>query len=71
MDTTTHEQDLKDIFNQLPSAHLSGDANDEVRLINFSLLESIVGKMMDKAYYHGRNEGFDVAETAVNKVFGL
>lgn len=70
MEALTHEQELKEIFDQLPEAKLYGDTECQVRLINYSLLETIVSKMMNKAYYYGRSEGIDAADAAIAQAFG-
>lgn len=69
METLTHEEELKQLFTQLPSAKLTGDASDEIRLINYSLLETIVSKMMNKAYYTGRTEGLESVQSLMDEVF--
>jgi hypothetical protein len=67
--TTPHQQELKKIFDQLPSARLYGDINEEIKLINFSLLESLINKMMAQAYYAGNNDGLNQLESMVNETF--
>ena len=69
METINLQEELQELFTQLPSAKLSGDVNDEIRLINYSLLETIVSKMMSKAYYTGRTEGIESVEKAIDDVF--
>ncbi len=67
--TTPHQQELRKIFDQLPSAKLYGDIKEEVRLINFGLLESLVNKMMTQAYYAGKNDGLNQLESMVSETF--
>ena len=71
MDTlqNPHEEELLKIFEQLPSAHLSGDEANEVRLVNFPLLKTIVEKMMDKAYYYGKEDGLNKLQTMIENTF--
>lgn len=71
MDTTqnTHEEELLDIFKQLPSAKLSGDDNGEIRLINFSLLKTIADKMMNKAYHCGKEDGLNKLQSMIDNAF--
>lgn len=67
--TTPHQQELKKIFDQLPSAKLYGDIKEEVKLINYGLLESLVNKMMTQAYYAGKNDGLNQLESMVSETF--
>jgi hypothetical protein len=69
METLTHKEELKQLFTQLPSARLTGDTGDEVKLINYSILETIVSKMMNKAYYTGKAEGLDSLQSLMDEVF--
>jgi hypothetical protein len=67
--TTPHQQELRKIFDQLPSAKLYGDIKEEVKLINFGLLETLVDKMMTQAYYNGKNDGLNELESMVSETF--
>jgi hypothetical protein len=67
--TTPHQQELRKIFDQLPSAKLYGDIEEEVKLINFGLLETLVDKMMTQAYYNGKNDGLNELESMVSETF--
>ena len=67
--TITDQQELKKIFDQLPSAKLYGDIKEEVRLINFGILETLVDKMMAQAYYAGKNDGLTQLESMVSETF--
>ena len=65
---TVHQVELKEIFDNLPSANLD-NADEEIKMINFGLLDAIVGKMMDKAYYHGLVNGMDSVENILKQSF--
>jgi len=69
METINLQEELQELFTQLPSARLNGDVNNEIRLINYSLLETIVKKMMSKAYYTGKTEALENVEKEINDVF--
>jgi len=69
METINLQEELQELFTQLPSAKLSGDANNDIRFINYSLLETIVKKMMNIAYYTGRTEGIESVEKEINNIF--
>jgi hypothetical protein len=65
----TLKQELREIFDKLPSAYPSKLTEDVLKCINFSLLESLVSKMMAKAYYRGKHEALDSLESMVNETF--
>lgn len=66
----THHEELKEIFDSLPSAFPLKQAGEEIKCINLSLLETIVSKMMSKAYYRGNMDAMNSLETMVNDTFG-
>lgn len=67
--TQEHEEMIKKVFDQLPSARLHGDSNDEVKFINLPLLTTLVEKMMSQAYHDGKISGLTDAETAIGLAF--
>lgn len=69
MQTQEVTQELRELFDKLPSAYPSKQAEEELKCINYSLLESLVSKMMAKAYYHGKHEALDSLESMVNETF--
>jgi len=69
METINFQEELKELFTQLPSAKVSGDVNNEIRFINYSLLKTIVNNMISKAYYIGKTEALENVEKEINDVF--
>lgn len=69
MQTQEVTQELRELFDKLPSAYPSKLVEEELKCISYSLLESLVSKMMAKAYYHGKHEALDSLETMVNETF--
>jgi hypothetical protein len=69
MFTQEHEEMVKKVFDQLPSARLSGDFKDEVKYINLGLLTSLVERMMTQAYHDGKMSGLTDAEIAISTAF--
>jgi hypothetical protein len=67
--TIADQQELRKIFDQLPAAKLYGDIKEEVKLINFGLLQTLVEKMMTQAYYAGKNDGLNQLESMVSETF--
>jgi len=70
MTTVSFKEELKELFSQLPSARIIKN-DDELKLVNYTILEAIVSKMMNKAYYKGREESLDKMESMVNNIFLL
>lgn len=56
----THEQELKDLFNQLPDLIYNGQPSvvngEPIKMITYPLLVSISETLMAKAYYYGKIE---------------
>ena len=69
MPTNPHKQELQDLFEKLPVAYGNTDRKSDIRLINYSLFESIVGQMMDKAYYHGQISAVEDVEEIIETTF--
>ena len=69
MPTDPHKQELQDLFEKLPKAYGNKESESDIRLINYSLFESIVGQMMDKAYYHGQISAVEDVEDIIQTTF--
>jgi len=69
MFTQEHEEQIKKVFDQLPSANLYGDTKTEVKYINLALLTTLVEKMMSQAYFDGKMSGLTDAEQAIGTAF--
>jgi len=69
MFTQEHEEQIKKVFDQLPSANLYGDTKTEVKYINLGLLTSLVERMMTQAYHDGKMSGLTDAEIAISTAF--
>lgn len=69
MSTNPHELELEDIFNRLPKAYIGSSIKEDMRVINYSLLKSIVSQMMDKAYYHGQISAVEDVEKIIHTTF--
>lgn len=63
---TLHEQDVKDLFEQVTVA-LPGSNN--LRVIKLDGFLEAIEQMMNKAYYIGCHESISSAETIIEKVF--
>ena len=69
MPTNPHEQDVKDLYNRLPKAYSGVSSTDDIRLINYVLFESMIGQMMDKAYYYGQINAVESVENIIETTF--
>jgi len=63
---TLHEQDVKDLFEQVTVA-LPG--SDDLRIIKLNGFSQAIEQMMNRAYYMGCQESIASAETIIEKVF--
>lgn len=61
-----HTTELKEFYDQLPS--VPGFESD-VKVINFSLLETFVNTMMMKANFYGKKEAYGNMETIIGETF--
>lgn len=69
MSTNPHEEELQQIFNQLPKAYKGSSTQEDMRVINYPLLKAIVNQMMDKAYYYGQVSAVEDVEEIIQTTF--
>jgi hypothetical protein len=69
MFTEEQQQQVKNLFDQLPSAKLYGEKTEEIKLINLSILTTLVEKMATQSYTTGKMDGLDSAQSAIQSAF--
>lgn len=66
VDFTTHEQEVKELFEKL-SVEIPGTGG--LRAMNLEAFKMGVDQMMNKAYFHGSRETLQTAEDIIDRVF--
>jgi hypothetical protein len=68
-----YTEQIKDVFEKLPivnfGSEISRTKSGEIRMINLSLFESFVSKMVTSAYYQGSEDAMKSFEEAVETTF--
>lgn len=68
-----HLQEIQEVFEKLPIVNFSTPdskiKSEEIRMINFSLFQTFISKMMNSAYYKGRQDALTSFEEAVETTF--
>lgn len=63
--TPTHQEELQDFFNQLPKVPGRTDSGEDMRIINYSIFQTIITHMMNKAFYYGQIDGIENLEQTI------
>jgi hypothetical protein len=66
LDFTTHEQEVKELFEKL-SVEIPGTSG--LRAINLEAFKMGVEQMMNKAYFFGSKQTLQTAEDIIDRVF--
>lgn len=69
MTVNTQEQEVKELFDQLPDAQVFEPLKDGIKLINYQVFSGIIEKMMLKAHHYGKMEGLDYAGSLLEESF--